>query len=147
MSKYGDGFKSGPGRKSEAYVAPAAGPEPEAFAAAADPAALPANLAPIGPALSDLQARLAVACSAAAEQKMLAEANKAAAVLMGKLATGMVGADVGAKALQMVMACGARDFATANSIQKDLAATAWNDHKDWVKGIKRLLELAQRKGI
>ena len=45
----------------------------------------------------------------------------------------------------MVNAVGARDYATAGSIHKDLTTSAWDEHKDWVKGIKGLVMLAQKK--
>jgi hypothetical protein len=139
-----DGFKSGPGKKSEAYV-----PQQEAgadFGAAADPAAVPEHLQAIVPLLSDLQAQLAGACVAAAEKKQLAEVAKAASILIGKLGCpGAVSGEVAAKALALVVAVASRDYPLAGSIHKDLTTSAWDEHKDWVKGIKGLVGLAQKK--
>jgi len=140
-----DGFKSGPGRKSEAYVpqvAPGAGAN---FGASADPAAVPEELKGIVPLLNDLQAKLTGLCTAAVEKKQLGEVSKAAAILIGKLGHGAVSSEVGHKALAMVNAVSARDYATAGSIHKDLTTSAWDEHKDWVKGIKGLVMLAQKK--
>jgi len=140
-----DGFKSGPGKKSEAYVpqvAPGAGAD---FGASADPSAVPEELKAIVPLLNDLQAKLTSSCTAAVEKKQLGEVSKAAAILIGKLGHGAVSSEVGYKALAMVNAVGARDYATAGSIHKDLTTSAWDEHKDWVKGIKGLVMLAQKK--
>ena len=37
-----------------------------------------------------------------------------------------------------------RNFTAAQNIQMDLANTVWNQHKDWLKGIKILFPLAQK---
>jgi len=142
-----DGFKSGPGKRSEKYVPPAdgsAGAEP----GAPNLAALPAEVAPIKPALEDLQGKLAVMCAAPAEKKQLIEAGKAAAVLLAKLATpGAVNPEVAAKALQLVQCVQRADYPGASAVHKDLTATEWDNHKDWVKNIKGIIALAQKKGV
>eukprot|EP00981_Chlorochromonas_danica_P003692 scaffold681_cov173-Ochromonas_danica.AAC.55 len=38
-----------------------------------------------------------------------------------------------------------KNYPAATSIQADLVTTSWNDHKDWIKGLKTLLELAKKK--
>jgi protein transport protein SEC31 len=146
-AKY-DGFKSGPGPKSAAYVPPKpSGGGGEVPATPVDASSLPAELAPMVPALQDLQARLAAVCVAAAEKKQLAEVGKASAILLDKIGQGAIEAAVSGKAMQLVMATATKDYAAASAIHKDLTATAWDQHKDWIKGIKSLFMLCQRKNV
>jgi hypothetical protein len=138
-----DGFKSGPGPKSEAYVPTAADAAHDVTAV--DPASLPAEAAAIMSALADLQARLAPWCQTPAEKKQLAEASKACAVLVAKLSVpNAVLPAVAAKALQLAASVQHLDFAAANAAHKDLSEKDWDLHKDWVKGIKGIIALAQK---
>lgn len=46
---------------------------------------------------------------------------------------------------QMLTAAGSYDFATAVAQQGFLASTHWADHKDWLRGLKYFLTVADRK--
>ena len=76
---------------------------------------------------------------------MDSEAGKAAAVLLGKLGAGAVAPPVAAKAMAMVLAVQAGDYPGAANVHKDLSATEWDAHKDWIKGLKGIIALAQKK--
>jgi protein transport protein SEC31 len=142
-----DGFKSGPGPKSEAYVHDSQlVSSADNSGAAASMGAVPAEYDALLPAVNDLTARLTPVCTSGPEKKQLAEAVKASNILMSKLSNpGVVSAEIATKALQMVSAVQYADYTTASAIYKDLSSSAWDLHKDWVKGIKGFVVLAQKK--
>ena len=76
---------------------------------------------------------------------MLAEIQKAAGILTTKLASGAIAGDVAAQTAQLVAKLQARDQAGATAIQSSLSNTAWNEHKDWLKGTKVLIQLVMKK--
>jgi protein transport protein SEC31 len=62
-----------------------------------------------------------------------------------KLALGDLAEVTVGKVYAMVTAVGNGDMASASSIQTDLANHDWKDHKDWLKGIKLLIQMAMKK--
>jgi hypothetical protein len=42
-------------------------------------------------------------------------------------------------------ACAVYDFRTANSHQTTMANFDWNEHKDWLKGLKHLISIGLKK--
>ena len=79
------------------------------------------------------------------DNRQLSEAEKGVAVLLKRLARSDIRADVVAKILSMTDALNARDLRSAQSVQTGLVNTDWREHKDWLKGIKALLQLAGKK--
>eukprot|EP00615_Pteridomonas_danica_P011892 CAMPEP_0114343358 /NCGR_PEP_ID=MMETSP0101-20121206/10544_1 /TAXON_ID=38822 ORGANISM="Pteridomonas danica, Strain PT" /NCGR_SAMPLE_ID=MMETSP0101 /ASSEMBLY_ACC=CAM_ASM_000211 /LENGTH=1181 /DNA_ID=CAMNT_0001478035 /DNA_START=71 /DNA_END=3616 /DNA_ORIENTATION=- len=138
-----DGFKSGPGPKSEAYVADN---QSGSGSAPSSAGTIPSEYANIVPAVNELTAQLTPVCTSPPEKKQLSEAIKASNVLIAKLSNvGVVSSEIATKAMQMIVAVQYADYTTATSIHKDLSGSAWDNHKDWVKGIKGFIVLAQKK--
>lgn len=81
----------------------------------------------------------------AADKKQLSEGEKGVAVLLKRLARGEVDAEVAHKVLTMVNALRSGDYFTATSLQTGLVSTDWREHKDWLKGIKNLIQLITKK--
>lgn len=79
------------------------------------------------------------------EKRQLSETEKAIAVLVKKMARGELAEDTTSKVYSMVGAVNNSDLALASSIQTDLANHDWRDHKDWLKGIKLLIQLGVKK--
>lgn len=157
-----DGFvskQSQPRTGNLAYTIPGNTPSADALAGAAPTAAavttgmasmdvsgLSGDVKPIMVALNDIVARISAVPLNPPEKKQLGEVNKAVNALLTKLNTaGMVAEDVSQKALSLATAAQTGDYATALSVHKDLCNTQWDKHKDWIKGLKNLIGLAQRK--
>jgi protein transport protein SEC31 len=81
----------------------------------------------------------------AVDSRHLAESEKAVAILMKRLARGDIPEDVIGKVGHMTSAITGYDWRTAQSIQTGLVNSDWRDHKDWLKGIKALLQLSAKK--
>lgn len=149
-----DGFKSGPGPRSEAYV-PTGSNEDQSMTSASPapavvaPAVIPTEYAAIEPAIQDLTTRLTHACTTPPEKKQLAEAIKASHILLNKLKSQYNGVamtpEIANKAVQMIVSVQYGDFVTATGIHKDLSVSAWDTHKDWIKGVKGFIVLGQKK--
>ncbi len=109
-----------------------------------------------------------------AERKSIADAKRAIAMLEEKLKAGLVSASTAQRLLALaggschcdrasvhvpargahgsrrcrvcgVAACGVYDFRTANATQLDMAKLDWNDHKEWLKGVKQLITIGLKK--
>lgn len=116
-------------------------------AATASPAAVssdPAVQAPIVMHLNSYVDELATLCSPG-EKRQIQMVTASIQNLNQKVAAGEVSGDVLAKVEQMVAALFSRNFPAANAIQTDLANTVWAQHKEWLKGIKVLVQLASKK--
>lgn len=59
--------------------------------------------------------------------------------LYNKLQTGTVKTATSQKVIQMVQCINAQDMATAGKIQVDLSTSDWDQNKNWLMGLKRLL--------
>ena len=79
------------------------------------------------------------------DKRLLAEAEKAVAVLLKRLTRGDIPPDVVEKVSGMTSSIMSYDFRGAQAIQTGLVNTDWKEHKDWLKGIKALLQLAAKK--
>lgn len=79
------------------------------------------------------------------DKRQLVEAEKAVAVLLKRLGRGEIPPDISEKVGAMTGYITSYDFRSAQSIQTGLVNTDWRDHKDWLKGIKALLQLATKK--
>jgi len=81
------------------------------------------------------------------ERKQLVEIQKSVAILLKKLSLGeqVIDQNTLSKIDAIVLAIQNRDYATASSIQTNLVNSHWREHKDWLKGIKFLIQLASRR--
>jgi protein transport protein SEC31 len=62
-----------------------------------------------------------------------------------KLSRDTLNDDIVEKVFTLANALVNRDFNTAMAMQTTLANAEWRDHKDWLKGIKILIQLASKK--
>ena len=65
--------------------------------------------------------------------------------LKEKLTYGQVEEDVVVQCNRLVASVLQRDYATASAVQVALVNSHWAAHKDWLKGVKFLCQLAQKK--
>lgn len=80
-----------------------------------------------------------------ADKRQLGEAEKGVAILVKRLARGDIDTDVSSKVSNLVHALQNKDFNMTAAIQKQLVNEDWQNHKDWLKGIKFLITLASKK--
>lgn len=59
--------------------------------------------------------------------------------LYGKLQTGMIKPQAAQKVLSLVKAIEAQDYPAANKIQLELCTCDWDQNKNWLMGVKRLI--------
>mmetsp|Transcript_20539 Transcript_20539/g.30431 ORF Transcript_20539/g.30431 Transcript_20539/m.30431 type:complete len:949 (-) Transcript_20539:2897-5743(-) len=100
---------------------------------------------PIKEGLLEIVSILEGAQLSAGDKKQLSEGQKGIAVLVKRLARGDLDDEITGKVLTLVNALRARDFASAAAIQTGLVNSDWRNHKDWLKGIKNLIQLATKK--
>jgi protein transport protein SEC31 len=86
-----------------------------------------------------------VSVSFPSENRQLEEAKRGIDILIKKLARKSIEEDTESKVYSMVVALANHDIRTAAAIQTSLVSTDWKAHKDWLKGIKVLLQLATKK--
>lgn len=80
----------------------------------------------------------------AMDKRLIGEAEKAVAVLLKRLTRGDISEDISSKVLTMTQHITSYDFRAAQSVQTSLVNSDWKGHKDWLKGIKALLQLATK---
>ena len=78
------------------------------------------------------------------DKRQLSEAEKAVAIFAKRLAIGDVSDDVANKMLSMTKFLSAYDWSSATSVQTSLVSDEWKEHKEWLKGIKALVQLATK---
>jgi len=110
----------------------------------------PPQVAPEQQHISDILISMIQALSAstnllASEKKQLTESTKAVGVLLNRLSRGDLPTTVIDIVNAIVTALQNRDYATATSVQTSAVSTIWRDHKDWLKGMKFLIQLASRR--
>jgi hypothetical protein len=96
------------------------------------------------PTLSQLITDLTAIVSPPEKRQMLMVSG-AFSHLCQMLETGEVAGDVLQKLSQLVSDLSNRNFSGASAIQTDLANTVWSLHKEWIKGLKVLIQLASKK--
>lgn len=79
------------------------------------------------------------------EKKQLAEIEKGAAVFSKRLGRNEIDAGIAEKIGQILSAMGKRDFGAASGIHTGLVNSDWKGHKDWLKGMKFLIQMAAKK--
>ena len=82
---------------------------------------------------------------APAEKRQFAVVTTGYQNLCGKAAANEVAADVMQKIALLVSQISARNYSAASAVQTDLANTAWNNHKEWIKAVKILIPLLSKK--
>jgi protein transport protein SEC31 len=83
----------------------------------------------------------------AMEKKQAVEAQKGVAVFIKTLARGAVDNDVVSKVGTMLSSLQNRDYHSASSIMTSLVSHEWKEHKDWLKGMKILVQMASKKQV
>ncbi|EQC35750.1 hypothetical protein SDRG_06509 [Saprolegnia diclina VS20] len=92
-----------------------------------------------------LVARLEGASLNPAEQKMLVEGQKTKDLMFTKLNAAELSPSVVKSLHDMVGAIGRSDIRSALHIHTGLATSDWAAHKDWLRGMKTLLQLALKR--
>lgn len=106
---------------------------------------LSAELQPIKDCLIGvIDALKAVPSMGAGDKRLLTESERGVAVLLKRLAVGDISAEISGNVLQMTGFITTYDFGSAQSVLTDLVSNEWRDHKDWLKGVKALLQLARK---
>jgi len=170
-SKYGDGFVtsasnpqlaeqygnvgtsnpySNANRPGTAAAAVGATPKKAPVSGTFDPNSMPAlseEHVQLRDCLVAVAERLAASAAGSMERKQAAEAQRGVAVFVKTLARGGVGADVCGRVGQAAAALQGRDYGTASSIVTGLVSNEWKDHKDWLKGMKFLVQMASKKQL
>lgn len=91
--------------------------------------------------------RLTTSATGSMEKKQAAESQKAVAVFIKTLSRGGVDAPIANKVGSMLSALQNRDYASASSVVTGLVSNEWKDHKDWLKGMKFLVQMATKKQL
>jgi protein transport protein SEC31 len=78
----------------------------------------------------------------ASDKRQISESEKGVAVFVKRLARGEVSDAVAQKMLDLTTALSNYDWAGAGSIQTALVSHEWRTHKEWLKGVKALVQLA-----
>lgn len=81
------------------------------------------------------------------EKKQAMESQKAVAVFIKTLARGEIDSDVANQVTTMLSALQNRDYGTASAVVTRLISNEWKDHKDWLKGMKFLVQMATKKQL
>jgi protein transport protein SEC31 len=81
---------------------------------------------------------------APADHKLLMEAEKSISIFVKRLAKQDVSRDVAEKVKYLWSCLEHRDFNMANTVQNGLVNTDWREHKDWLKGLKFLIQIAAK---
>ncbi len=78
------------------------------------------------------------------DKRQLAEAQKAVAIFSKRLALGDVADEIAGQMLSMTNFLSAYDWSSATTMQTKLVTNEWKEHKEWLKGIKALVQLATK---
>jgi protein transport protein SEC31 len=121
--------------------------EPQTVAPQAEPAVAAASVAASvsvgGGAGAELQAMLDAVTGkvTGGDKRQTAMIKTALAALHKQIAGGVVSPETMGKLDQLVTALLAKNSAAANVINTDLTNSVWALHKDWIKGLKYLIQL------
>ena len=81
------------------------------------------------------------------EKKQAMESQKAVAVFIKTLARGGIDSDVANQVSTMLSALQNRDYGSASAVVTRLISNEWKDHKDWLKGMKFLVQMVSKKQL
>eukprot|EP00928_Gymnodinium_smaydae_P038699 TRINITY_DN26635_c0_g1_i1.p1 TRINITY_DN26635_c0_g1~~TRINITY_DN26635_c0_g1_i1.p1 ORF type:complete len:1161 (+),score=204.92 TRINITY_DN26635_c0_g1_i1:294-3485(+) len=123
-------------------MSPASAPSP-----AGPPRQAPAPQVPAGPIGEPMQPNdlgkvrniLTMLLDAQTDARKRDDISKRLEDLYSKLQAGSVKTTVSQKVMQLVNAVEAQDFATANRTQQELCSVDWEQNKNWLMGLKRLM--------
>ncbi|RLO10251.1 hypothetical protein DYB28_015984, partial [Aphanomyces astaci] len=79
------------------------------------------------------------------EAKQLPEIQKSKDLLFTKLNTGELAPNVVKSLHDMVLAFARQDFRSAGQIHTSLTTTDWAQHKEWLRGVKTLINLGVKR--
>lgn len=115
-------------------------PAPEAVTTP-EPASVSAGVG--GDAGAELQAMLEAVSGKAVggDKRQVTMVKTALTVLHKQIAGGIVSPETMGKLDQMVLALHSKNSAAANVVNTDLTNSVWGQHKDWIKGLKYLIQL------
>ena len=106
---------------------------------------LPEEQQHIKDGLLEVASSLKAAPLTPADKRQLSECEKGIAILLKRLARGDIDPESVSQVGNMVAALRGRDYVSAGAIQTGLVNSQWRDHKDWLKGMKFLIQLASKK--
>ena len=78
------------------------------------------------------------------DKRQLAEAQKAVAIFSKRLALGSIADEIVKEMVSMTNLLAAYDWSAATATQTSLVSNNWKQHKEWLKGIKALVQLATK---
>ena len=78
------------------------------------------------------------------EKRQLAEVQKGVAIFSKRLANGDIGRDVAGKVEEIVTAMNDKNYAAASTTHTSLVNSDWKEHKDWLKGLKFLIQMSAK---
>ena len=81
------------------------------------------------------------------EMKQATKSQKSVAVFIKTVARGGMDDDILNKVRLMMYNLQNQDYASALSIVTGLVSNEWKDHKDWLKGMKFLVQMATKKQL
>jgi protein transport protein SEC31 len=104
-----------------------------------------AEYEPIKASMMDLVGKLSTLCVTVNDKRQLSEIEKGITVFLKRLSRDDIDSEIASMVGTMISALVNRDYVTATGIQTSLVNSDWRDHKDWLKGIKFLIQLASKK--
>merc|ERR1711935_803049 len=146
-SQYGNVGTSNPYGGARSGIAAVSSVEKAPVSGTFEPNRIPelsTELQPIKDCLMGVVDALNAAATNGGDKRLLSESERGVAVLLKRLALGDIAAEISAKLLQMTGFITTYDFGSAQSVLTDLVSNEWRDHKDWLKGVKALLQLARK---
>lgn len=81
------------------------------------------------------------------EKKQAMESQKAVAVFIKTLARGEIDSDVASQVTSMLSYLQNRDYGSSSAVVTRLISNEWKDHKDWLKGMKILVQMVSKKQL
>jgi protein transport protein SEC31 len=78
------------------------------------------------------------------DKRQLVEAKKAVAIFSKRLALGTISDEIAKQMLSMTNFLAAYEWSSATASQTSLVSNEWKEHREWLKGIKALVQLATK---
>ena len=95
--------------------------------------------------LLNMTTTISGACHTPGEKKQSAEIEKGVAIFSKRLARGDIDPSVVQKVSHIVNFLSNREFSAASGIHTELVNGYWKDNKDWLRGMKLLIQLLSKK--
>jgi protein transport protein SEC31 len=87
---------------------------------------------------------LSAANFSSSDKKLIVESEKGVAIFSKRLANADIEKDIADKMEQIVDMMKKGDYITATTVHTKLVNSVWKEHKDWLKGIKFLIQLKSK---